>query len=284
MTLKKYLKENLSNCLLNDERIDFETIYQKYNNLKAICGSLAKEYDTKITVSNKGIILNIHNFKKMNLSYFVSNNKEDDAYLFTIINGITYTLKKIASRIKYSKNHIDLDFTFIETINNITHLDFILLIPKLIKNLEEKYNFNTISERFIPENDNSVGLVNYLNFKDNNSEYFHMFLVEIAYYTFEIEHGSGQPKICPICHEAHYQHSKYCKKCNDKRNNERRKANAKCKRLRKRIKNNLIKNKNMIPTNIYRDANDVIYNPNHKYTDLKKLIQIDSTIKNILKK
>ena len=288
MTIKNYLKRNLSNCLLNNEPIDFDAFYKEYLYLKEEAGILAKEYNIKIKVTEKGIIVPKEDSIKSiinnsNLVNFVSIDEDANIAHFTLIQAITYTLKKIAYKAKYYKKNIDLDFTFVEAADSITHENFILFIPEMVNSYGEKNNLYNISES-LKNSSKNITLDNKFNYKDKGSLWFHTFIAEIVYYSYEIESGSGQPKICPDCHEPHFCHSKLCYECNKKRKNERRKANFKCERLRNKLRHNLQKYYNLIPKETYQKVNEMLIKDEHKYTDLKKLKELDIIVENVLKK
>lgn len=283
MTIKKFIKDNFANCLLCGLPIDFNTIYQEYNAFKKIGNELTKEYGiNKIEIKDSGIIIP-KSFINKDISNdpiitdFTHNNIKEHIHFSILSNAISTILKKQLYNKKYHDKIKELDDTFIKS-NGNDYKKLVEFLPNEIEKYGLNNNLYNISEKLRPY-DKTTRLENYLDFDDNYSLYFHLLIIEIVYYTNELYYNSKPPKLCSVCHEPHYQNSKLCAKCIAKRNNERRKANAKCKTLRNKLDFYIHKYWDQIPTEIRMKTERMLEDETeNKYTDLKKLERLKNAI------
>ena len=280
MTIKKYFNDNMCNCLLKGEFINFEKVYNEYNMFKKLGNELSKKYEiNKIIINKNGIYIpNIIINEKMEkddpiVLNFIHNDVKSYIDFSILANTISKSLKKM---FKLGMSNITNELNNIIINESISYDVLVELLPEVIEEYGVKKGLNNISEK-LRSYDKTIRLQNYLSFNDKYSLYFHLLIIEIVYYTNRIYFESKPPKLCIDCHVPHYTNSDLCNKCIGIKNNERNKLNHKCKTIRKQLEKYMEDYGYLISPNSKEKINKLICKE-HKYTDLKELTELKSTI------
>jgi hypothetical protein len=291
MTFKKYLKDNLNNCLINKEPIDFEKFYKEYTDFKKIGKNIIKEYkinkiiikDNKMIIPDRFIENDIP--ETDSLICFIHDKISSNVDLAILSNIVSSALERCYYDYKYyGKNaeDIDLAYNFKELINSdkgiITYTLFKEVLSDGINEFGSNHKLNNVEEVLKPYEEL---FANWLNFNDNYSAYFHSLKVEIIFYTSELYYGTTPVKKCKSCGEPFKSNSYLCEKCNKKRkekhNNERNKANQKCRRLREKLSIYVDEYRDDISVDL-KNRTERMLEEEHKHTDLKELIRLKEAI------
>lgn len=289
MTIKDYFKKNIHNCLLNGEYIDFEELYKKYKNIKELGTNLLNDHDiskNRIRINDNTITIPeifINNVTENDYINYINSNSSDITKMQLNLAVLSSILSKVLKAFKNKGIYIDFYSEFkklfiIESSATLEYEQFVEKLPTAIEEFGLKNNLYDFSER-LRTYDKTDRLENYLNFKDEQSLLFHLLNIEIVYYSNQICYSANPPKPCIDCHEPNYTKTDLCEKCNKKRINDRRKANAKCKRLRNKLHFYIHKYSDEIPTNIRMNTERMLEDSSeNKYTDLNELIRLKQAI------
>ena len=287
MTKEKYFKDYLSNCLFKEEKIDFKIFYEEYKLFKKIGDDLTKKYPIKkisvykdkIIIPNRFINTKIDTDKIF--ANFINANDNDNINSYVNLAILTNAISSFLKKYRYHKSgnkkseELKLDKTIIELIDKISIDDLIKLIPEAINKYGKDNNYH-INEKIRNILD-TIKVEIYLDFDSKYSLYFHLLIVEIAFYTHKLYYNAKPTKICADCLKPHYDNSKFCKSCRDRHARIRRATNKKCKNLREKL-NSYIE-KNIVPIELQKLVIELVEGP-HKNTDLNELENLCNIIEN----
>lgn len=294
MNVKNYLKENTLNCLLKGEIIDFNYFYSQYLKFKKLGNEIFKDNKiNKITVIDNEVKIPI-NFASKNIysnniikweeNLYIKKNIDEHINLAIFSHKLTKALKKkldegtISSN--FEKEISDIIEIYINNKNSLEYKDVISELPIIIQKFGIANNYvNDIDEILLYRDDL---LRNYLNFANIFSLFFHYLKIEIVFYTHKSLYNSKPSKTCTICHKPHYSNVSLCKTCNDKRINEIRSANAKCKRRRDKLKEYIVQYNDVISPELIKKVKEIL-KKEHTHLDLQKLDLLKKEIEKELK-
>ena len=282
MNIYDFLKKESNNNTIKKKKIEFNNKYMEYKEFKKLGKSFFKETKPKIftkDLDDKSYKL----LKNKNLGNKIISSYEhikyitsiDDLYLANFIYIITESAKDNSGYYKTIIDNLDNDDgSIFEKKHNINE------IIQLVNIYSESHpKLKKINECVLYNND-KLQIEIYNNYEEDLAYFYHLFLLELAYYEWKYKSFNIIAKKCPVCNEIYYSKGERCSICSKKINAIRSNINQKCKRRRNKLKNYI--DKYHLPIDIVNETNNLLNVYKNSFEDLSALNELISKIQNEL--